>query len=276
MERHAPGRDSASPLSVLSVLLPGSAGAVSTPATARPMGASALALTVCITHYYNYLMASYTVTHSCGHEQEHRLFGKIKDREREIGRLVGRPCTECWRTDKRQEEEAKGPTILVRFIDDFNPLARADYEKREADTIRREIERVTSNGGRSGDPTIERLKRQLTERQRKEELALLKPATPAKIELVALDSYPVKERLSQRGWTYNRDAVFLDIILGRRTKPGWTLTLAITYPEDIIAEIQWLKGQGWPVTAEPGGQVQRLLNALLLGRPELLPASEKL
>lgn len=41
-------------------------------------------------------MAKYQVTHSCGHEQTHKLIGKHKDRERKLEWLATTLCAECY------------------------------------------------------------------------------------------------------------------------------------------------------------------------------------
>lgn len=53
-------------------------------------------------------MARYTVTHSCGHDQKHQLFGKSKDRERKLAWLEETLCSDCWKAaqDKKHAEES--------------------------------------------------------------------------------------------------------------------------------------------------------------------------
>lgn len=55
-------------------------------------------------------MAKYTVTHSCGHEQEHILGKFHAEREQKLGWLATQPCKICF----RDAEEAKGPHVLLR------------------------------------------------------------------------------------------------------------------------------------------------------------------
>lgn len=40
-------------------------------------------------------MATYTVTHTCGHVVKHRLYGKRDYRQWQLGRLAGENCWEC-------------------------------------------------------------------------------------------------------------------------------------------------------------------------------------
>ena len=49
-------------------------------------------------------MAKYTVTHSCGHDEEVTLFGPTRERERKLEWLASIPCKEC------REREAKRVT----------------------------------------------------------------------------------------------------------------------------------------------------------------------
>jgi hypothetical protein len=44
----------------------------------------------------------YEVTHSCGHEQTHQLFGKHSERDNKVSWLEGTLCTDC-----RKEEQAQ-------------------------------------------------------------------------------------------------------------------------------------------------------------------------
>lgn len=50
-------------------------------------------------------MAKYHVTHTCGHEVEHALFGPYEGRRRRIEELTGNPCPDCQET-KRTEATA--------------------------------------------------------------------------------------------------------------------------------------------------------------------------
>ena len=37
----------------------------------------------------------YTITHSCGHEEQVELFGKAADRDRKVAAMESEPCSEC-------------------------------------------------------------------------------------------------------------------------------------------------------------------------------------
>mgnify|MGYP001300181306 FL=1 len=51
-------------------------------------------------------MAKYDVTHSCGHTQEHDLFGPHKERESKIDWLAGTLCSDCYAAKLAEEREA--------------------------------------------------------------------------------------------------------------------------------------------------------------------------
>lgn len=53
-------------------------------------------------------MAKYVVTHSCGHDQTHVMFGKLKKRDEKAEYLAEGPCTDCW----KKEQDADPPTPL--------------------------------------------------------------------------------------------------------------------------------------------------------------------
>jgi hypothetical protein len=50
-------------------------------------------------------MAKHSITHSCGHEVEHTLFGPYEGRRRRIEELTGTPCPACEQA-KRTEATA--------------------------------------------------------------------------------------------------------------------------------------------------------------------------
>lgn len=52
-------------------------------------------------------MAHYDITHTCGHDERIELFGKTSERERRIEWLQERPCTECWKKERKAEAEAR-------------------------------------------------------------------------------------------------------------------------------------------------------------------------
>lgn len=48
-------------------------------------------------------MSKFNITHSCGHEVEHQLFGPTKDRERKADWLAGTLCTACWKAEQEKQ-----------------------------------------------------------------------------------------------------------------------------------------------------------------------------
>lgn len=53
-------------------------------------------------------MAKYTVKHSCGHETEYKLFGRLAERYRKLEWLETQPCFDC----RRKAEEAEALKII--------------------------------------------------------------------------------------------------------------------------------------------------------------------
>lgn len=51
-------------------------------------------------------MAKYGVTHSCGHEVVHQIYGPHKGRDSKVEWLSSRPCTDCWRKEQDEQRAA--------------------------------------------------------------------------------------------------------------------------------------------------------------------------
>jgi len=60
-------------------------------------------------------MAKYTVSHSCGHQQTHELFGKVSERERKLEWMKDTDCTDCWKAKQRAERNARPVTAEVIY-----------------------------------------------------------------------------------------------------------------------------------------------------------------
>jgi hypothetical protein len=52
-------------------------------------------------------MSKYIISHSCGHEVTHQLFGPGKDRESKAQWLETTLCTECWKVQQAKERAEK-------------------------------------------------------------------------------------------------------------------------------------------------------------------------
>jgi hypothetical protein len=61
-------------------------------------------------------VAQYTVTHSCGHDQTHRLFGPIRDREKKVEWLETTQCRDCWSKNQRQAAETSTKELELPTI----------------------------------------------------------------------------------------------------------------------------------------------------------------
>lgn len=95
-------------------------------------------------------MAQYNVTHSCGHDQAHQLYGKNIERESKIEWFQTTPCTECWKKEqqsKKQKEieiahkqtneylsthslpELNGSEKQIKWANDLRVAIISDYDK---------------------------------------------------------------------------------------------------------------------------------------------------
>lgn len=70
-------------------------------------------------------------------------------------------------------------------------------------------------------------------------------AHPPTLLIVVVDSYESREALKDRGYSFDRNAHWLDIV-GRHTRPGWWIEIDLsTATEDrISSEIEWLRDLG--------------------------------
>lgn len=74
------------------------------------------------------------VTHSCGHQQTHALFGTFAaDIEREARRLARRTCSACYKENRTRAAEADTALLLDLPL---APLEGSDKQVSWADTIR--------------------------------------------------------------------------------------------------------------------------------------------
>lgn len=58
-------------------------------------------------------MSKYTVEHSCGHSEDHQIYGKVSERDGKAEWLAGRLCGDCYRAAKRADETAKAAEASV-------------------------------------------------------------------------------------------------------------------------------------------------------------------
>ncbi len=84
-------------------------------------------------------MAKYTVQHSCGHEETHQLYGKIKDRESKLEWLEDSLCRSCWRKQQEKErQEANNIAAKENFAAGLKGLQGTEKQIAWAETIRSE------------------------------------------------------------------------------------------------------------------------------------------
>ena len=64
-------------------------------------------------------MAHYDITHTCGHDERIELFGPTRERESRIEWLQERPCTECWKKERKAEAEARKDKEAAMIVEKF-------------------------------------------------------------------------------------------------------------------------------------------------------------
>lgn len=85
-------------------------------------------------------MSRHTVTHACGHTQDHQLYGPYKDRDRQAARLADTACTECWRADQdRQHREANAAAAIDNAAAGLVALTGSEKQVAWAESIRKPI-----------------------------------------------------------------------------------------------------------------------------------------
>lgn len=67
-------------------------------------------------------MGKETITHSCGHEQVHQLYGKHSDRDRKAEWLSRQLCTDCWRQEKDNEPITAKGSLIMDMTTDGDPV----------------------------------------------------------------------------------------------------------------------------------------------------------
>jgi hypothetical protein len=84
-------------------------------------------------------MAKYSVTHSCGHTQEHRLFGKhsgFGGRDSKLEWLETQPCSECWKRKIKEENER---SAALAHSNNLSPLSGSEKQIQWATSIRQQM-----------------------------------------------------------------------------------------------------------------------------------------
>lgn len=83
-------------------------------------------------------MAKHTVTHTCGHDETHQLYGPTRDRAYREQRLAERPCSACqdaeWHRWRSHENAA---SALLAEVDQLPALTGSEKQIAWAETIRR-------------------------------------------------------------------------------------------------------------------------------------------
>ena len=216
-------------------------------------------------------MAKYGVTYSCGHTGEVQLYGPHRERERKLDWLACKGlCSECYKQSKRAEADARGPSVLVRYIHVFDPAVEA--ERCEAEAIRAAIDvdaleelaedrRPWDWAAKHRAATLKVATAQAAAKSKRQQ-----PKRGEAYEIVVVDSYSAKELLKARGYRFERDAVSKDL-LGFAAQSGWVKQCGTEAA--AREELVWCARQGWPARGH-SGPIERISDALGLGRGELL------
>lgn len=232
-------------------------------------------------------MAKYTVTHSCGHDQDHQLFGPTKDRESRAAWLQGKVCTECWRESQKTARDAAGPHWVANVIPAYDP--EAAYQSAAARAIREQIaldsleEVAEPQRGMHWHQDKARAERAVTDAEYAARAARSRKASDGALELICLNSYTVKDQLKARGYQYNAEAYAKDLF--GRCEPGWVKRFAAAESVDprtgemldagtaIADELRWIGEQGWTPPEVPTA-IQWITQTLGAGRWDLLPVPQ--
>lgn len=240
-------------------------------------------------------MARYTITHRCGHEQTHQLYGKHSDRDRKLDWLATQDCSDCARM-ARSCEPAK---VLARVVPEVTRLglhAAAAAAARRADGLERdyrrdltelanthaEVARAVDSG--SGVVSTPAAHRAIASRKRwrdavegvrhAQHQADTAEPRPAQVEVACYQGGDdFADELTQRGWTRSdhtpclpRSGVMMDL-LEPSTCRGWVYVTADI--ERGLAEALWARDMGWTVTGHD--ELATAWRSLGEGRPDLLP-----
>lgn len=147
-------------------------------------------------------MAKYAVTHSCGHDQVHVLFGKHKDRESKIEWLATTLCTDCYHGKLRDEREAASKQCHDwSKSEGLSPLTGTEKQIAWAETLRASM---------LGNVRIEadRIKAHIEEHKCGDD-----PAMQAAWAAI-LDSLTwLSQQAMAKFWIDNRDRAELELIL---------------------------------------------------------------
>lgn len=247
-------------------------------------------------------MAKYDVTYSCGHTGTIELYGPGAERERKIAWIErNQTCSDCYRGAKQANPDA--PAIYVRVIPGHDPaIWRAEIARQqskiaraEGDLARLADDEARDNAQRSAGiywghkdykPTKGSMERNTDIARGKREVAAAKAslasaanqaakaATPAKLEIVVLNSYALKDHLKARGYRYASDTGIGNSSGGIHAlslsggKPGWTKITASA--DHAGAELAWLKSLAPASKIETLDYAHNILASLFAGRPDLV------
>ena len=209
-------------------------------------------------------MAKTTVTYSCGHEGEIVLSGPRRERERKIDWAESSGlCRDCYIAERRQKEEAAGPKVIAQVIEAYDPAAAAESYRAKAIRERIQLDACDEipepERNSHWAQTRKRAAARVQEAEDLADSAARRPARRRGIELIVINSYPVKDALKARGYRYDAAAI--------AGTPGWTKTFE---EAELREELAWIGEQGWELDLREMPSAGLMLDAIAQGRPELL------
>lgn len=84
-------------------------------------------------------MARRTIEHTCGHTQDHHLYGPDRERDRKLDWLRGTVCSECWKKQKAEQQQQQN-VQAQQWAGEHHlpPLVGSQKQCEWAESIRRE------------------------------------------------------------------------------------------------------------------------------------------
>jgi len=147
--------------------------------------------------------------------------------------------------------QAAADDIHQRFVQARQALVREYGERGKQGLALFDAGRQTSVGWgalSNVDTWTRELRRIEPQEQRLAKAAQL-PATPDAIRIVVIGGFEHKDMLKSRGYRFDRDAHWADVV-GMQTAAGWWFEIPATKPEVINNHLAWLAKHGEVVGAD--------------------------
>jgi hypothetical protein len=164
------------------------------------------------------------------------------------------------------------PKFIIRIIPSYDNAAGITKAKAELAEINRQL--LPENFDLANPPYMgwewrklmrTNLEREKIRAEQHLQAAKNRKSRTAKVEFCCINFFEIKDQLRARGYSFNREARSLDLF-GAKCQAGWILELP---PDRAINEFNWIAYEsGWKFEVE--GDCERALQALALGKPEIL------